>query len=61
MAATSLWSVHRMFDSSAPLVCRGRWARGFAAVLKQAAMLSAANSPPVHIIAHANSIPPHTD
>eukprot|EP00802_Teleaulax_amphioxeia_P005536 Tamp_05540.p1 GENE.Tamp_05540~~Tamp_05540.p1 ORF type:complete len:766 (+),score=153.71 Tamp_05540:289-2298(+) len=47
--------------SRCPLLDRGRWARGFAAVLKQAAMLSAANSPPVHIIAHANSIPPHTD
>lgn len=44
-----------------PLLDRGKWARGFAAVLKQSAMLSAANSPSVHIIAHANSILSQTE
>jgi len=39
-----------------PFLDRDKWARGFAALLKQAAILSDASSPPFHIIPHAHAL-----
>jgi len=48
------WRRHLVHQrSTCPFLDRDKWARGFASILTSAAVLSAANSPPMHIIGHS--------